>query len=133
MAKVTREQLLTRSYQDPKNYPYGFARSGDFSISESKALSQYGNLICALLDGELDCSCKEDKGLLAVALGEKAPESVAERAWSKYQMRVNRPKAGSIYGNKPNHTDEKISRSSVDEDDLDDSPLDDDVVLDDED
>ena len=101
MAKVSREQLLQQPFVDNQNYPYGFARSGDFSISESKALSQYGNFIVALMEGELACENEEDMSLLAVANGEQEAVTVAERAWAKYQKRVNRPKAGSIYGNKP--------------------------------
>ena len=98
MAKLTRESLIARVFSDPKNYPYGFSRSGDFSISESKALSQYGCLIAALADGQLEPTTEEDRNYLASLHGEKAPETVAEKAWLKYQKRINRPKMGSIYG-----------------------------------
>ena len=98
MAKLTRESLVARVFSDPKNYPYGFSRSGDFSISESKALSQYGCLIVALADGLLEPTTEEDKNYLASLHGEKAPETTAEKAWLKYQKRINRPKMGSIYG-----------------------------------
>ncbi|KXI28367.1 DUF413 domain-containing protein [Paraglaciecola hydrolytica] len=98
MAKLTRESLVTRVFSDPKNYPYGFSRSGDFSISESKALSQYGCLIAALADGQLEPTTEEDKSYLASLHGEKPPGTVAEKAWLKYQKRINRPKMGSIYG-----------------------------------
>lgn len=102
MAIVTREQLLNAVFTDAKNFPYGFARSGDFSISESKALSQYGRLIFALVNGTIAATCAEDDAFIAVANGNKEPETDAERAWCKYQSRINRPKAGSIYGsNKP--------------------------------
>ena len=49
MAKLTRDDLLAKTFVDPANYPYGFSRSGDFSINEAKALQQYGSLISALL------------------------------------------------------------------------------------
>jgi hypothetical protein len=101
MAKLTRELLLNRAYNDPKNYPYGFSRSGDFSISESKALAQYGCLVVALLDGQVDAICEEDAGLLEAAYGKKEPQTAAEKAWVKYQKRINRPKPGTIYGCRP--------------------------------
>ncbi|MCY7295363.1 DUF413 domain-containing protein [Alteromonas sp. a30] len=123
MAKVTREQLLNSAFNDPRNYPYGFARSGDFSISESQALSQYGRLISALVSGQLSCANEEDENLLAVAQGEKSPSTVVERAWVKYQSRINRPKAGSIYGTNRNN-----SPASDDSDESD--FIDDDVVMD---
>lgn len=101
MANVTRDSLVKRVFSDVKNYPYGFSRSGDFSINESKALSQYGCLIAALVDGVISPENDEDTGYLEAAFGKKEPGSIAERAWVKYQKRINRPKMGSIYGNKP--------------------------------
>jgi len=108
MAMLTREQLAKRVFADPKNYPYGFARSGDFSINESRALGQFGALIAALVDGNLKPETDEDFNYLAAAHGEKEPETLAERAWLKYQKRINRPKAASIYGR---------TKAAVDEDD----------------
>ena len=100
MNSVSRDQLIKRVFSDPKNYPYGFARSGDFSINESRALSQFGALIAALVDGHIEPESDEDFGYLAAAHGDKQPDTIAERAWLKYQKRINRPKAASIYGSK---------------------------------
>ena len=99
MGKLTREFLVGRMFSDAKNYPYGFSRSGDFSINESKALAQYGCLIAALVDGHLEAQTSEDHGLLAAAFGKKEPEGPTEKAWVKYQKRINRPKLGNVYGN----------------------------------
>jgi uncharacterized protein YifE (UPF0438 family) len=99
MTKLTREFLIKKIFSDVKNYPYGFSRSGDFSISESKALSQYGCLIAALVDGQIEPETSEDDNFLAAAFGNKEPEGSAEKAWIKYQRRINRPKLGSVYGN----------------------------------
>ena len=99
MAKLSREFLVKRIFSDLKNYPYGFSRSGDFSISESKALAQHGCIIAALVDGQIEPQSSEDDGMLAVAFGNKEPEGATEKAWVKYQKRINRPKLGSVYGN----------------------------------
>jgi uncharacterized protein YifE (UPF0438 family) len=96
MTKVNRDVLVRRVFCDPKNYPYGFSRSGDFSIAESKALAEYGCIIAALVDGQISCETPEDQGYLAAAFGQKEPENPIERAWVKYQKRINRPKMGSI-------------------------------------
>jgi uncharacterized protein YifE (UPF0438 family) len=98
MAKISKESLLKRVFSDPKNYPYGFSRSGDFSISESKALSQYGCLIVALVGGQIEPTCMEDENLRDAAFGNSEPSNLAEKAWNKYQKRINRPKLGNIYG-----------------------------------
>ena len=71
MATVTRDTLLRKPFNDFRNYPYGFSRSGDFSIRESDALLHYGCLITAMLNGEFKPETAEDKSLLAVAKGEK--------------------------------------------------------------
>jgi len=86
-------------FSDLKNYPYGFSRSGDFSISESKALAQHGCIIAALVDGQIEPQTTEDDAMLAAAFGNKEPEGAVEKAWVKYQKRINRPKLGSVYGN----------------------------------
>lgn len=124
MAKISRSELLSRAFQDPKNYPYGFSRSGDFSISESKALCNIGNLYHALLAGEIPAETEEDKHFLAVAKGDSDPKCVEERAWVKYVARVNRTRTGSIYGSqKAESSDEDFSSDDVIEET--------DVVLDD--
>ncbi|TRY31806.1 DUF413 domain-containing protein [Aliiglaciecola sp. M165] len=126
MANVSRESLTKRIFNDAKNYPYGFSRSGDFSINESKALSQFGALLAALVDGQISAESAEDEHFLMVAYGKAEPETIAERAWLKYQKRINRPKLGSIYGNKP-------TRVSEDDDtDIEDDDLELEVDLDDE-
>lgn len=119
MAALTRDTLLRKPFNDFRNYPYGFARSGDFSIRESDALLHYGCLITALLAGELTAQTDEDKNLLAVARGEQAAVTPAEKAWAKYQARINRPKVGSMYGRSKVYDDSDTDyRASTEDDDL---------------
>ena len=99
MAKLSRDPFVERIFSDIKNYPYGFSRSGDFTINESKALAQYGCLIAALVDGHIEAQSSKEQELLAAAFGKKEPEGLAQKAWVKYQKQINRPKPGSIYGN----------------------------------
>ncbi|WP_017443737.1 DUF413 domain-containing protein [Gayadomonas joobiniege] len=113
----TKQQLLARIYDDPKNYPYGFRRSGDFSIRESEALSAYGNLFNALYKGEIEPSDEEDDRIIAVMQGRVEPQTVPEKAWLKYQSRLNRPKLGSLYGNKKaTYTSDEDDAIEVDDD-----------------
>lgn len=105
MAKITRDSLIKRMFSDPKHYPYGFSRSGDFSIAESKALQQHGCLIAALVDGDIKAENEEEQAYVDCALGRKPPENAAQKAWIKYQNRINRPKYGSIHGTKKSTAD----------------------------
>lgn len=118
--KITKASLLKRVFSDPKNYPYGFSRSGDFSIAESKALSAYGCYFAALVDGELKPANDEDIVFLDVVHGDKEPQDTAQRAWIKYQKRINRPKAASIYGSKPSQNNSQEQDDELAIDDVDD-------------
>lgn len=118
---VSRASLLKSVFSDPKNYPYGFSRSGDFSIAESKALNSFGCLFAALIDGKFEPENDDDHYIIAVAHGVEEPKDTAQRAWLKYQKRINRPKACSIHGTTK-------SASTGDDDDLV-SDIDDDISL----
>ncbi len=117
MTTMNRDLITKKAFNDFKNYPYGFARSGDFSIRESDLLAKHGSLIAALMSGEIEPESAEEQSLLAVARGEKAAETVVEKAWSKYQARINRPKVGSMYG-RSRYTDDAFEVTSSDDDDL---------------
>ncbi len=100
MTTLSREKLINRPFADKKHYPYGFARSGDFSISESKLLQAHGSLFAALVDGKIEPSSDVEINYLNAALGQCEPQTPQAKAWIKYQNRINRPKAASIYGSK---------------------------------
>lgn len=117
---ASKQTYLSRIYNDFKNYPYGFRRSGDFSIKESEALEKYGLWFDALDKGLIEAEDDEDRRTIAVLKGIEAPESPAETAWVKYIKRINRPKMGSVYG---------TSKIQADDDSAD--PLEDDDIGDD--
>jgi uncharacterized protein YifE (UPF0438 family) len=118
MAKLTRDSLVKRIFSDVKNYPYGFSRSGDFSISESKALSQYGCLIAGLVNRQIEPQTEDDNNLLASACGNKDPETLAEKAWIKYQKRINRPKLAGICGNHHASAAEEDENKVIEQNDI---------------
>lgn len=107
MGNLTKEALNKRLFSDPKHYPYGFSRSGDFSIAESQALQQHGSLIAALIDGHIAPENEEDNAYIACALGQLEPQTIAQKAWLKYQKRINRPKYASIHGTRKASSERK--------------------------
>ncbi|WP_196494315.1 DUF413 domain-containing protein [Alteromonas macleodii] len=111
MSVITKEQVARKPFIDKKNYPYGFARSGDFSINESKLLQAHGSLFAALVDGKITPENDEEQAYLESALGHRDPATPQEKAWLKYQARINRPKTASIYGYK------RAAEQDVDDDD----------------
>ena len=111
MSVITKEQVARKPFIDKKNYQYGFARSGDFSINESKLLQAHGSLFAALVDGKITPENDEEQAYLESALGHRDPATPQEKAWLKYQARINRPKTASIYGSK------RAAEQDVDDDD----------------
>ena len=111
MSVITKEQVARKPFIDKKNYPYGFARSGDFSINESKLLQAHGSLFAALVDGKITPENDEEQAYLESALGHRDPATPQEKACLKYQARINRPKTASIYGSK------RAAEQDVDDDD----------------
>lgn len=116
MATLSRDALKKRPFADRKNYPYGFSRSGDFSIMESKMLQMHGSLIAALVDGDLTPENEEEMSYLEAALGHQPPKNSTEKAWVKYQTRINRPKTASIYGAKNGAASDDDDDATITED-----------------
>ncbi|WP_144393125.1 DUF413 domain-containing protein [Pleionea sediminis] len=86
----TRESFLSRRFFDDQHYPYGFSRSGDFTIAEVDCLEQNGNLFRALMAGLVQNTTEEDEQFIRVVRGEVEAETLAEKTWIKYLKRSNR-------------------------------------------
>lgn len=80
----TREYWLTRKFSDPAKFPYGIARAGDFTISQSKIIEANGELIRALLNEQVTNPTAEDLKLCdAIKTGDASFSEVA-KIWLKY-------------------------------------------------
>ncbi|MFB9887823.1 DUF413 domain-containing protein [Balneatrix alpica] len=84
-----RQYYLKKPYFDDENYPYGLAGSGDFSIKETKLITQYGTLFRALMDGLLPPVDPDDHQLMSVVKGEAPADNDMHRAWVKYLKKIN--------------------------------------------
>ena len=118
MGNVSRDQLLRKPFNDFKNYPYGFTRSGDFSIKEANILGQYGSLYSALTDGSLIPENDQDKLFLEVINEVTECIEDSHRVWIKYLKKINRVKIASIYGGRKSNAEEDDLGSGEDEVDL---------------
>jgi len=79
-----REDFLTRRFYDDSRFPYGFSRSGDFTIAEAEALERCGSLYQAVTEGRVSNPNDDDIRITQVITGEVEASSVEERAWFKY-------------------------------------------------
>ncbi|MCM2678455.1 DUF413 domain-containing protein [Echinimonas agarilytica] len=105
-------------FQDLKNYPYGFSRSGDFSIKESQVLESNGRKMAAFADGLVQPQDNEETRLVQVIRGEVPAETLLERVWMKYQNRINRPHVSAL-SSKSVSTDSDVDDSVTIDDDED--------------
>jgi uncharacterized protein YifE (UPF0438 family) len=74
------------AFADMKRFPYGFRKSGDFSITEATILSTFGHTLQALEQGQLEPNSSEENHFVSVAKGFASPQTAVERAWNKYRL-----------------------------------------------
>ena len=54
-------RLSAKPYIDRQKFPYGFRKSGDFSITEADLLTNYGKTLLGLESGELLPESEDEK------------------------------------------------------------------------
>jgi uncharacterized protein len=110
----------TRKFYDDKNYPRGFNRSGDFTLSEGRILETYGIALQELMSGTKTPINDEEKQFILVCEGKAEATSQVERAWKKYQNKVLSPKHfHTLFGRRKVDADESDSNDSDADIDLD--------------
>ena len=80
----TREHYLSVRYYDDVRFPYGFSKSGNFTISEAECLESKGAYFCALQEGRILELNQEDKRVLSVLNGDSEATTFEEKTWLKY-------------------------------------------------
>lgn len=80
----TRESWLKVKYFDFNKFPYGFSRSGDLNLAQSKILEDYGHLIKALLNNEVSDPTPEDIEIRNLIMSGDGENNEVARAWLKY-------------------------------------------------
>jgi len=85
-------------YSDTKNFPWGFSKSGDFTIAQSDILQKYGKVLLALENKEKAPLTPEEKRFIAVCSGKKTASSPLELAWMKYRSLTGRKNVVSAFG-----------------------------------
>ena len=109
-----RNYWLSRRFDDRKRFPYGFSRSGDFTIGQSDALEKYGHLLSALVSQQVVDPNNDDRAFLAaLAEGETADNELA-RLWFKYTS-IDRNIISAASSNKE-YMDVKKDKDAVDVD-----------------
>lgn len=115
---------ISAPYNDRKHFPYGFHRSGEFTIAQADIIVNYGKILSQLEQGNKNAETIEEKNFVAVCKGEKVPESPIESTWYKYRSLLNKKHNVSPFGSnyKPEievEDDDDVDIDIEDNDDLD--------------
>jgi len=85
---------IKQPFNDYKNFPQGFSRSGEFSINQSKHLEEFGNFFLALQDGiHINEITLQGKDLKQITTN---PNNI--ETWNKYIAITNKPVAKLFSG-----------------------------------
>lgn len=80
----SRDHYLAKRYYDDIRFPYGFSKSGNFTISEAECLESKGAYFRALQEGKISELNQEDKRIISVFNGKTEAKTFEERTWLKY-------------------------------------------------
>ena len=103
------------TYYDDANFPRGFSKSGEFTITESDLLHKYGLSLSALESGERSPATAQEKHFIAVCRGDKEPDSQLERTWLKYRSKLGVKPLVSAFGSA--HAEVVIDEADFEPDD----------------
>jgi uncharacterized protein len=73
------------AFYDDANFPYGFARSGDFTIQEAENLTKYGYMMNQLANKKISPENEEQEHFVQVVEGKTQPLYNNEQLYLKYK------------------------------------------------
>ncbi|NIB41887.1 DUF413 domain-containing protein [Pseudomaricurvus alkylphenolicus] len=79
-----------RIYWGTEHFPYGLAKSGQFTRQQVELLERHGYAYEALASGERTPITPEEKSFLQFCQGEQEPDSAHEKAWDRYLREVSK-------------------------------------------
>lgn len=73
-----------RKFIDKKNFPYGFARSGEFTLQQAGLLERNGYAYSELASGTREPSDPQEQEFVRFCRGEKEAATEHEKVWQRY-------------------------------------------------
>jgi uncharacterized protein YifE (UPF0438 family) len=80
----------TKRFDDKINFPYGFARSGEFTREQAQILEARGQAYLELDTGSREPVAPEEQSFVEFCIGNKPAESKDERIWQRYKSKIER-------------------------------------------
>nr|WP_159063801.1 DUF413 domain-containing protein [Thaumasiovibrio occultus] len=98
---------------DPKFFPRGFGKSGNFTIAEAQRLEMFGIRMRRLASGEVSPEDAEEQAFLAQINGEEAITTPEAQVWMKYMRLTTQRKQSFTLCSTPS----KVGAGMDDDDD----------------
>lgn len=76
-------------FTDDEHFPYGFARSGEFTIEQANLLEAHGHAYTELAKGVRKPVNQLEIDFVIFCRGDKYADSVHERVWKRYQLSIS--------------------------------------------
>ena len=95
MSKIQSFQTDRRYYAD-NYFPYGIARSGEFTRQQAQLIEQHGYAYIALLDGSRSPDTNEEKQFVKTFQDQISPNTDHERAWARFLEKTQQKQAPKI-------------------------------------
>ena len=84
-------QYSQSQFFDNANYPYGFSRSGDFTIKQANILTKLGRTLLGLSEGSIIAQTPEEIRFVQVCAGEIEAVTEIETLWRHYLNQIDKP------------------------------------------
>lgn len=81
-----------KKFEDKINFPYGFQKSGEFTIEQARILEMNGIAYAELSSGTRKPVGEIEREFVAYCSGKKEATNLHEKVWQRYLMRVNNNK-----------------------------------------
>ena len=78
-----------RLFEDKVNFPYGFKKSGDFTIEQARMLELNGHAYAELAEGGRKPRGETEREFVEFCQGRKEAQTLHERVWQRYQAKVH--------------------------------------------
>lgn len=77
-----------KRFEDKCHFPYGFLKSGDFTIEQARILELKGHAYAELASGKRMPKGETEREFVAFCQGKKEAQTIHERVWQRYQSKV---------------------------------------------
>ncbi len=76
-------------FHGDEHFPYGLARSGEFTQEQAELLTNHGYAYKAIADGNRAPVTQEEQRFLEVCRGERRAQSAHEKVWQRFLDKTN--------------------------------------------